>query len=49
MTCVCLLSVEGYEAAIQPHRAEILGDIANYTDIVPVVQVSEVIVERLAL
>ena len=39
-------SVEGYEAAIQPHRAEILGDIANYTDIVPVVQVSEVVVER---
>ena len=42
-------SVEGYEAAIQPHRAEILGDIANYTDIVPVVQVSEVVVERSAL
>ncbi|WP_439893922.1 EthD family reductase (plasmid) [Ralstonia sp. 25C] len=39
-------SIEGYEAAIQPHRAEILGDIANYTDIVPVVQVSEVVVER---
>ena len=26
--------------------AEILGDIANYTDIAPVVQVSEVVVER---
>ena len=39
-------SAEGYEAAIQPHRAEILADIANYTDIVPMVQVSEIVVER---
>lgn len=39
-------SDEGYEAAIQPHRAEILGDIPNYTDITPVVQVSEIVVER---
>jgi len=39
-------SAEGYEAAIQEHRAEILDDIANYTDIAPVVQVSEVVVER---
>lgn len=39
-------SAEGYEAAIQQHRAEIMGDIANYTDIRPVVQVSEVVVER---
>jgi uncharacterized protein (TIGR02118 family) len=33
-------------AAMQEHGAEILGDIANYTDIAPVVQVSEVVVER---
>ena len=39
-------SAEGYEAAMKEHRAEILGDIANYTDIAPVLQVSEVIVER---
>ena len=39
-------SAEGYQAAIQEHRAEILGDIANYTDIAPLVQVSEVVVER---
>jgi uncharacterized protein (TIGR02118 family) len=39
-------SAEGYEAAIQEHRAEILDDSANYTDIAPVVQVSEVVVER---
>jgi uncharacterized protein (TIGR02118 family) len=39
-------SVEGFQAAMQEHGAEILGDIANYTDIAPVVQVSEVVVER---
>lgn len=39
-------SAEGYEAAIQEHRAEILRDLANYTDIAPVIQVSEVVVER---
>lgn len=30
-------SAEGYQAAMQEHGAEILGDIANYTDIAPVV------------
>ena len=39
-------SVEGYRAASLKHRAEILGDIANYTDIAPVVQISEIVVER---
>jgi uncharacterized protein (TIGR02118 family) len=39
-------SAEGYQAAVQEHRVEILGDLANYTDIVPVIQVSEVVVER---
>ena len=39
-------SVEGYEAALQEHRAEVLADIANYTDITPVLQVSEFVVER---
>ena len=39
-------STEGYEAAMREHRAEILGDIANYTDIAPVIQFSEVVVER---
>jgi hypothetical protein len=35
-------SVEGYEATLHEHGAEIRGDIANYTDITPVLQVSEV-------
>lgn len=39
-------SAEGYQTAMQEHSAEILGDITNYTDIAPVVQVSEIVVER---
>jgi len=39
-------SVEGYKAAMQEHLAEVRGDLANYTDIAPVVQFSEVVVER---
>lgn len=39
-------SAEGYRATMLEHGAEILGDIAKYTDIAPVVQVSEVVVER---
>jgi len=39
-------SVEGYQSALQEHGAEILADIANYTDIAPVIQISEVVVER---
>src|SRR5436190_22519589 len=32
-------SAEAYQAAMHEHGAEILGDIANYTDIAPVIQV----------
>jgi uncharacterized protein (TIGR02118 family) len=39
-------SLESYEASLQEHGAEIRGDLANYTDIAPVVQFSEVAVER---
>ena len=39
-------SAEAYRAASQEHRAEIRGDISNYTDIAPVVQISEVVIER---
>jgi uncharacterized protein (TIGR02118 family) len=39
-------SVEGYQAASQEHGAEIRGDIANYTDIAPLIQISEVVVEQ---
>ena len=39
-------SVEAFQAARGPHAQEIRGDIANYTDIQPVLQFSEVVVER---
>ncbi|MFT3663864.1 EthD family reductase [Piscinibacter sp.] len=35
-------SVEAFSAAMGQHGAEILGDIPNYTDAQPVLQVSEV-------
>lgn len=39
-------SLEAFEAAFGPHAREILADIPNYTDLQPVRQVSEVVVER---
>ncbi len=37
-------SVESFQAGIGPHMKEIMGDIQNYTDLAPVIQVSEVVV-----
>jgi uncharacterized protein (TIGR02118 family) len=37
-------SVQSFQAAFGPHAKEILGDIANYTDLAPVMQISEVVV-----
>ena len=37
-------SVEAFEAAFGPHAKEIMKDVANYTDLRPVMQISEVIV-----
>ena len=34
-------SVEAFNTAVMPHHAELQGDIPNYTDIEPVVQISE--------
>jgi uncharacterized protein (TIGR02118 family) len=39
-------TVERFQTAFGPHAGEIMGDIPNYTDIPPVIQVSEVAVER---
>src|SRR5262245_22777939 len=41
-------SVEAYQAAYGPHAKEIGADIRNYTDLKPVVQISEVVVENSA-
>jgi len=35
-------SPEAFKAAFAPHAAAILGDIPNYTDIEPVIQVSAI-------
>jgi uncharacterized protein (TIGR02118 family) len=37
-------SVEAFQAGFGPHLAEIMGDIPNYTDVTPVIQISEVVV-----
>jgi uncharacterized protein (TIGR02118 family) len=37
-------SVESFQTAFGPHMKEIMADIANYTDITPVMQISEVVV-----
>ena len=37
-------SVADFETGFSPHAEEILGDIPNYTDLSPVIQISEVVV-----
>ena len=37
-------SAEAFQAGFSPNAKEILADIANYTDLAPVMQMSEVIV-----
>lgn len=38
-------SLETFQQAFGPHAAVLNGDIPNYTDLVPVIQISEVLVE----
>lgn len=35
-------SVEAFQSAFAPHSAQILGDIPNYTNAQPVIQISEI-------
>ncbi len=37
-------SVEAFQKGFNPHAAEILADIKNYTDLTPVIQISDVVV-----
>ena len=39
-------SVEAFQAGFEPHAAEIMADIPKYTDLSPVLQISEVVVEK---
>lgn len=39
-------SVEDFMAAFTPHAEILQGDMPNYTDIEPVIQVSEVVISR---
>ena len=41
---VTLESIEGLQSGLAAHGAEIMGDVQNYTDIEPAIQVSEVLV-----
>lgn len=35
-------SIDAFSAAMGPHMPEIMGDIPNYTDITPVLEISEI-------
>lgn len=39
-------TAEDFMAAFMPHAAELQGDMPNYTDIEPVIQLSEVAINR---
>jgi len=39
-------SAEDFMAAFMPHAAVLQGDMPNYTDIEPVIQISEVIISE---
>lgn len=38
-------SVESFQAGMAPHADIVNGDIKNYTDLIPLIQISEVVVE----
>lgn len=39
-------SVEAFQQGFGPHAAELMKDLINFTDIAPVIQISEVLVGR---
>jgi len=39
-------SKEAYESAFLPHAAELQGDIAHYTNIEPIIQISEISIDH---
>jgi uncharacterized protein (TIGR02118 family) len=41
-------SLEKYQSSFGPYAQELQGDIRNFTDVTPIVQISEVVVENSA-
>lgn len=41
-------SVEAFQTAFGPHAAALQGDIPNYTDVRPIIQISEVKISQLS-
>jgi uncharacterized protein (TIGR02118 family) len=41
-------SMEAYQSSFGPYAKEIGGDIANFTDVTPIIQISDVVVENSA-
>ena len=39
-------SVDAFMAAFTPHATELQGDIPNYTNVAPVIQVNEVLISK---
>lgn len=46
MCHVFCASIEAFQQGFGPHAAEILADIAHYTDLQPVLQISDVVVGK---
>jgi hypothetical protein len=44
MICGASISAGSFNTGFGPHATEIMGDIPNYTDLTPVMQISEVMV-----
>jgi hypothetical protein len=40
--------MEAYQSSFGPYAKEIGGDIANFTDVTPIIQISDVVVENSA-
>lgn len=49
MTHLLIDSVEAFQGAFGPHAKDIMADVPNYTDITPVIQISEVKISGVGL
>lgn len=39
-------SIEAFQAGFGPHTNEIMGDIPNYTNLTPTIQISDIVVDQ---